>query len=125
MIRLIDRKPWGKMTPEDLREFAAEYVGFATNEMSPAEELDFTLTEQFPVSMFLDMPENWQDFFDTEVRENSAYDEEFEESDYDTPIIISLENDTIIIWDGWHRISCSVVRGDECMTAIVGRKKEG
>jgi hypothetical protein len=43
----------------------------------------------------------------------------------DGPPVISIdENQTIQIWDGWHRIACALVRGEKSMTICVGRRIE-
>ena len=113
---------WITLDEAGLRAWAAQYVGWATSEMSDPDDLAWTLERQFPVSEFASVHADWQDYFDDDVRGNPRYDEGFENAEWHTPVIISVEDDEIIIWDGWHRIATSVARGDECMTAIVGRK---
>lgn len=115
---------WPALNEEGLREWAAQYVGFATNEMSDPNDLSWRLEMQFPLQDFNSLCVNWQDYYDDDVLNNPRYEEEFEEAEWHTPIIISIEHDEIIIWDGWHRIATSVARGDECIMAIVGQKPD-
>lgn len=113
---------WNALDEPGLRLWAAQYVGWATNEMSDPDDLAWTLEHQFPVSDFRSVPTDWGDYFKDDVRGNPRYDEGFEDAEWHTPVVISIEDDEIIIWDGWHRIATSVTRGDECIMAIVGRK---
>lgn len=113
---------WESPTEEELRAWAAQYVGWATDEMSNPEDLSWTLERQFPVSEFRYVPTDWTGYFDDDVRGNPRYEKEFEVSEWHTPVVISIEDDEIIIWDGWHRIATSIARGDECIMTITGRK---
>ena len=40
---------WNSLDESGLRKWAAQYVGWATNEMSDPEELAWNLEHQFPV----------------------------------------------------------------------------
>ena len=111
---------WSSLDEEGLRRHASQYVGWATNEMSDPGDLSWRLEMQFPLSEFRSVPTDWQDYFDDDVRGNPRYDEGFENAEWHTPAVISVEHDEIIIWDGWHRIATSMTRGDECMMVIVG-----
>lgn len=113
---------WPSLDEQRLREWAAQYVGWATNEMSDPDELSWRLEVQFPLSEFRTVPTDWESYYNDDVAENPRYEREFEKAEWHTPIVLSLEDDEIIIWDGWHRIATSVTRGDECILAIVGRK---
>lgn len=113
---------WNSLDESGLRKWAAQYVGWATNEMSDPEELAWNLEHQFPVSEFRSVPTDWDDYFEDDVRGNPRYDKDFEDAEWHTPVVISIEQDEIIIWDGWHRIATCVARSDECIMAIVGRK---
>lgn len=113
------RCDWQNATEEELKEQAAQYVGFATNEMSDPDDLSWRLENQFPLTDFQFICD-WQNYYDGEVLENPRYEEEFSEDEWYNPIIISIEEDGIIIWDGWHRLATSIARGDECIMAVVG-----
>jgi hypothetical protein len=113
---------WEALTEEELRAWAAQYVGWATDEMSDPEDLSWVLEHQFPTSEFLSMTTDWNEYFEDDVRGNPRYGEDFEDADWHTPVVISIEHEEIIIWDGWHRIATSVARGDECIMTIKGRK---
>lgn len=113
---------WNALDELGLRRWASRYVGWATNEMSDPDELAWTLEHQFPVSEFRSVHTDWDDYFEDDVRGNPRYDEDFKDAEWHTPVVISVEEDEIIIWDGWHRIATSFAREDECIMAIVGRK---
>lgn len=123
-IPLLDDSPlynWAILIEDDLRQYAAQYVGWATNEMGDPEALGWRLENQFPVSEFHNVATDWEDYFRDDVVNNPRYDENFIKSEFHTPVVVSFENDELIIWDGWHRIACAVARGDECIMAIVGQ----
>lgn len=115
---------WHSLTEEELRQEAAQYVGWATNEMSDPDDLSWSLEAQFPLSEFRSIAVDWEYYFKDDVQGNPRYDKKFEEAEWHNPVIVSLENDEIIIWDGWHRITTSIARGDECIMAVTGRQKE-
>lgn len=112
---------WASLDEDGLRTYAAQYVGWATNEMSPPENLAWTL-EHLPLDIMLSLPTDWEAYHRDEVERNPRYDRDFSDARYHTPVVLSLEGDPII-WDGWHRISCAIVRGDRSILAVVGRKK--
>lgn len=112
---------WQSLGEDDLRKWAAQYAGWATNEMSDPDDLSWSFTDQFPVCDLRSIQMHWNDYFKDDVRGNPKYDHAFEQAEWHTPIVISLENDEIIIWDGYHRIATSITRDDECIMAIVGR----
>ena len=114
---------WQALNEDELRHQAAQYFGWASNEMSDPDGLSWRLEMQFPLSEFASVPTDWQDYFDDDVRGNPRYDEEFESAEWHDPAVISIENDEIIIWDGWHRIATSMTRGDECMMVLIGKLK--
>ena len=114
---------WKTLDEEGLRKWAAQYVGWATNEMSDPDDLTWEYTEQFPMRDFTSLCVYWEDFYREEVLENPRYDHEFEKGQWHTPVVISIEMDEIIIWDGWHRIATSFHRKDEVIMAIIGRPK--
>lgn len=114
---------WAGLDEDGLRQWATQYVGWATNEMSDPDHLAWHLEEQFPLSEFRSIQTDWRDYFEDDVRGNPRYSPDFEDATWHTPIVISLEDDEIIIWDGWHRIATSMVREDECIMAIVGSQK--
>lgn len=118
----IPLRDWNELDQRGLREWAAQYQGWATTDMSDAEELRWTLVHQFPVSEFRSMSTDWAEYHADDVSGNPRYGDDFGKADWHTPIVISIEDDNVIIWDGWHRIATSIVRGDECIMAIVGRK---
>lgn len=111
---------WDDQTEEELRAWASQYVGWATNEMADPDDLAWRIERQFPLSDFQSMQIDWHDYYKDDVLQNPRYDEEFIEADWDNPIVLSLENDKIILWDGYHRIATSIARGDECIMALVG-----
>lgn len=113
---------WASMDENDLRHYAATYVGSATDEMSDPANLKWTL-EQFPTSSFQSVQTDWQQYYRDEVVRNPLYPVSFSLSPFHNPIVISIENDEIIIWDGWHRIACAVTRKDKHIMAVVGRPK--
>ena len=113
---------WPSLDEQGLRKWAAQYVGWATNEMSDPDDLSWCLENQFPLQDFESLRVNWQDYYDDDVLNNPRYEKEFEDAEWHTPIVLSIEHDEIIIWDGWHRIATSIARGDECIMAIVGRE---
>lgn len=112
---------WHTLSEEELRTWAAQYLGMATNEMSDPQDLSWRLETQFPLYDFQSIQTDWNDYYDDDVLGNPRYDTEFEQADWHTPIVISLEDGEIIIWDGWHRIATSIARGDECIMAIIGQ----
>jgi len=112
---------WDETGTDLLRKWARQYVGWATHEMSDPEDLEWSLEKQFPVSEFKLMNVDWDDYYKDDVLQNPRYDPSFITEEWHNPIVISLENDEIIIWDGWHRIATSIARQDECITTIVGR----
>jgi hypothetical protein len=114
---------WDELDEAELREYASRYVGFATNEMGDPEDLAWALEHQFPLADFRSMPTDWAEYHADDVLENPRYDEAFSKAEFHTPVVLSVEADELIIWDGWHRIACAIVRGDECITAILGRTR--
>lgn len=114
---------WCSLSESELRSYASVYVGWATNEMSDPKDLTWTL-EAFHTSCFHAIETDWDAFFKDDVLANPQFEEGFENQDYHTPVVVSVENGSVIIWDGWHRIACSIHRGDEVILAIIGRLKE-
>lgn len=112
---------WEELDEAGLRGYASQFVGFATNEMGDPEDLSWSLERQFPLADFHSMPTDWIAYHADDVVGNPRYDEAFAGADFHTPIVLSIESDQLIIWDGWHRIACAIVRGDECITTILGR----
>ena len=113
---------WSRLSEDALRSWAAQYVGWATNEMSPPEDLAWSLEPTFPLSTFLSMPIEWASYHREEIVENPRYDPSFASADYHTPVVVSIEMGEPIIWDGWHRIACAIHRGDDRILAIAGRE---
>lgn len=123
--RMTDVLPnWEEMSEDLLKEWARQYLGWATNEMSDPDELEWTLERQFPLSDFKKIHTDWDSYYKDDVLLNPRYDSNFASETWHTPVVISLENDGIIIWDGWHRIATSIARGNKCIRAITGREKK-
>lgn len=112
---------WPTLDEAALRDWAAQYVGWATNEMGDPADLSWRLDHDFRLEAFLAIPTDWEAYHRDEIIDGPRYDAEFADADYHTPIVVSIESGEIIIWDGWHRISCAIARGDRYIMAIVGR----
>jgi len=113
---------WDELDEAGLRAYAAQHVGWATNEMADPADLSWTLEEEFDLSTFGQIATDWGAYRQEEVVENPRYDDDFPETSYHTPVVISIEHGEPIIWDGWHRIACAIARGDRSIMAIVGRE---
>ena len=115
---------WSRLNEAELQTWAAQYVGWATNEMSDPDNLSWNLETRFPIAMFHSHSTDWHSYYLKEILENPHYDEGFATVDYHTPVVLSIEAEEVIIWDGWHRIACAIHRGDNEIMAIVGRSKK-
>lgn len=116
---------WHSMSEEQLRAYADNFVGMATDEMGDPDDLSWSLEwvsldELDGVSLWC----SWEDYYKDDVKGNSRYPE-FQEGDapFHTPIVMSFENDEAILWDGYHRVATACHRGDDTIWAIVGREK--
>lgn len=113
---------WQELDEAGLREWASQYVGWATNEMSAPSDLAWSLEHGLRTALFRQLETDWDAYYDDEIVEGPRYDEEFADADYHTPIVVSIEHGNPIIWDGWHRLACAIHRGDRYIMAIVGRE---
>lgn len=121
---MVDEEPlhdWHALDEEGLRSWAAQYVGWATNEMSHPDDLSWRLEEGFPLDVLRQMQTDWGAYYHDEIADGVRYSDGFADLDYNTPVVVSIENGETIIWDGWHRIACAIHRGDRRIMAIVGR----
>lgn len=116
---------WHELDEAGLREWASQYVGWATNEMSDPADLYWALNHVMPLDLVRDVGTDWQAYYLDEIEEGLRYDADFADADYHTPVVVSLENGQAIIWDGWHRLACAIHRGDRGIMAIVGRLPDG
>lgn len=123
-INLMESVDWWLMSEDELREYAAQFVGYATDEMGDPDDLTFKFESQFPLIEFRGFAINWEEYFQDDVLRNSKYDRAFIEDSFHTPIVVSIEHGELFIWDGWHRIATAIHRGDEVVAAIVGRPKK-
>lgn len=114
---------WTTLDEAGLRVWAKQYVGWATNEMGNPADLSWSLDPAFPLDTFLPLCADWAAFHRDEIVEGPRYQTEFANADYHTPVVVSIERGKPIIWDGWHRISCAIARGDRGIMAIVGRDR--
>lgn len=115
---------WRELDEPGLRSWAAQYVGWCTNEMSHPDDLSWKLDEWFDLDVFQSIPTDWKAYFKDEVGDNPDYDENFERTRYQTPVVVSIEGGEVIIWDGWHRIACAIERNDRTIIAIVGMERQ-
>jgi len=114
---------WPTLSEHGLRSYAAQYVGWATNEMSDPDDLKWTFTGIYPLTKIA-LERDWETYWEEEILLNPRYDQDFINSKWHTPVVISIEEGETIIWDGWHRLASSIHRGDKTIIAIVGTKPE-
>lgn len=122
---MIEDEPlhdWHTLDEAGLRSWAAQYVGWATSEMSHPDDLSWTLDTGFPLDVFHRIQTDWEAYYLDEIADGVRYGDGFAELDYHTPVVLSVEAGEPIIWDGWHRIACAIHRGDDRIMAIVGRQ---
>jgi hypothetical protein len=122
----MDQEPlfdWPSLKEEELRQYASVYVGWATNEMSDPKDLHWSLAE-FDCSKFENIDTDWDAYFKDDVLENPRYDKDFLQQEFHTPVVLSVEEGEIIIWDGWHRIACAMHRKDRTILAIIGNHQK-
>jgi len=112
---------WHELDEAGLREWASQYVGWATNEMSDPADLSWTLEHGMRLDLVMDVGTDWDAYYVDEIEEGIRYDADFADADYHTPVVVSIEDVRTIIWDGWHRLACAIRRGDRGIMAIVGR----
>lgn len=113
---------WRALDEDGLRSYAAQHVGWATDEMADPTDLSWTLDDGFDLGVFERLATDWGAYRQEEVVENPRYPDGFPEKAYHSPIVVSIEHGEPIIWDGWHRIACAIARGDHAIMAIVGRE---
>jgi len=112
---------WHELDEAGLRAWAAQYVGWATNEMSDPADLSWSLERAMPLDAVRDVGTDWEAYYLDEIEEGLRYDGDFADADYHTPVVVSIEEGIPIIWDGWHRLACAIHRGDRGIMAIIGR----
>ena len=115
---------WHRASEKTLGKYAASFVGWATNEMGDPEDLSFTFTEQFPLSELEHYLQghSWEEYYESDVASQEIYAGLIDE-DFKNPIVVSYEDDQLILWDGYHRVATAFYRGDDYIAAIVGRQK--
>ncbi|MFZ3481885.1 hypothetical protein [Sphingomonas sp. 3-13AW] len=116
---------WRELDEAGLRSWAAQYVGWATTEMSPPDLLRWTLEERQPLELFRQTSTDWEAFYQDEIVRGGGSDPSFADLEFHSPVVISIEGGGVIIWDGWHRLACAIHRGDQTIMAIVGTEISG
>jgi hypothetical protein len=118
-VELFESQNWWRASEVELREFATQFVGWATNEMGDPAGLHWTV-ENLDLDVFNNYANDWEWYFADE-RIQDRYGKAFINKPFHTPIVVSFENDELIIWDGYHRIATAIHRGDDTIMAVVGR----
>ena len=112
---------WHPLDEGALRAYAATFVGWATNEMGDPADLRWTL-DRLPLDLLDAIQVDWDVWHREEVRPNPRCAWMTPDVEFHSPVVVSVEDGTIIIWDGWHRIAHAKWRGDRDVLAVVGRE---
>lgn len=112
---------WRSLDEDQLRSYAATYVGWATSEMADPSDLRRTL-EDVPLDLFEAVHVDWDEWYRDEVVPNPRCAWMTGDTGFHSPVVISVEGAEPIIWDGWHRIAYAIAAGRGTISAVVGRE---
>jgi hypothetical protein len=102
---------------EELAKYAY-VVGDNEDGRLPLDQIHWSFEEVFPIERLLEVMSaaEWRQWFDDELAmraDERGTDRDWRrllEEDIEEPVVI-LDHDGILIWDGWHRVAASVIKG--------------
>jgi hypothetical protein len=98
----------------------------------PADEAEWRIERDYPLAPFTGLVDGGRDGWVEWFREECAMQVEEGRDGYlellleeieTTVTVVELSGERVDVWDGWHRIGASIVRGSAAIPALVGDRR--